>query len=170
MCSSVSSPPPWLAEELPGASQHRIKPLVPFAALPVCCAVAMVTTTAECDSALPCRSELGQDGANSADGPILWNVSILRTLADLRSAYDDLANDPLWQFAMEGAKQGPRVEPATNEDLDPDDAIYELARIIQDEVTHYQEQWQQQENAMETMDPIEALLELAQLELNSHCI
>lgn len=174
----ISLLPPCLADKLPSAAQHRITPLVPFAALPVCYTIAIVTSCAECESPLSCdqaiEEPLSCDQASEEDRPaaessLLWEISILRTLADLRSAYEDLAIDPLWQFAMEGAKHHPKGQSVDYEDLDPNEAIYEFARMARDEVMHGQQQWQQQEDAVETMDPLDALLEFAQLQLNGRC-
>lgn len=174
----ISLPPPCLADKLPSAAQHRITPLVPFAALPVCCTIAIVTTCAECESPLSCDqaieepllcNQASEEECPAAESSLLWEISILRTLADLRSAYEDLAIDPLWQFAMEGAKHHPKGQSVDCEDLDPNEAIYEFALMTRDEVMHGQQQCQQQEDAMETMDPLDALLEFAQLQLNSHC-
>ena len=162
LCASI--PEPYPPGHLLTAAQHKLVPLLPFAALPICCAVALVATSAQCEPDLDDTPSVSDVDASVAESTcLIWDTSVLRALADLRNAYNELAEDPLWRFAMEGAGKDAR-RGAPSQSLDPDDAIYELARMIQKAAVSTRHN-----GRVEIMDPLEALLEFAQLGQSSDC-
>lgn len=151
-------PPSGLAGKMSTAT-HGSMPLIPFAALPVCCALALTTVAADCDVVAE-DERPSFPRYEAAAMALAWDVSVIRSLRDLRFAYDELVSDPLWQYAMEGAEKS-LVDQSVGQPMDADDAIYELAKMTYDELTFDGPQLWNEEAA--TMDPLDALLELAQL-------
>lgn len=152
-------PPPSLSGYLMPATKQQAH-MLPFAALPLCCAVAMVATLGDtkdnvaCKSNSPCfpASGIGPTSVNSQ----LWDVPVLHALSELRSAYEELMSDPFWEFAMQGSKGKAKQEHCKNDTLDTTEALRQFAQMQMMTTDTFKDE--------QVLDPSEALYEFAQMQ------
>ncbi|CAD7698023.1 unnamed protein product [Ostreobium quekettii] len=152
------------AGSLPQASHLWPIPFVPFAALPICCAVAATATCAECEPGTASSPRSLSDSDTSAMEGAIWTIPIMQALADLRLAYELLVEDPLWALAMNGVG-AEHQDAVVGQYMDLDEAIYEFATMNDDRSDMYGGDDQTVQEIVALEDPFAVLLEFAGLGL-----
>eukprot|EP00803_Ostreobium_quekettii_P002880 evm.model.scf_1733.3 EVM.evm.TU.scf_1733.3 scf_1733:25211-27132(-) len=140
--------------ELPQPPHLRPLPLIPFAALPITCTIADTTSHVLLPSA----------ETNDVAGAAIWNIPIIKALADLRTTCEELEGDPLWQYAKDGIKAS-RAKAHMDDNRALEDVLYEFVAILEDGGGMNDAGRRCGEGLESLQDPFAALLEFASLGL-----